>query len=91
MIYDVELIPVNYLGPLGKLAYNIGKNYPQFAKFLNLFAIIIHFIEGFYALYLCRKLKYSLNCTMKWFVQTVILGFPSLILLIKQKQRKFLD
>jgi len=49
-------------------------------------AIVAHLCEGMYAYILCRRGYRDDITTTKWVIQTCILGYPSLILLMKQKQ-----
>lgn len=39
-------------------------------------AIVIHFIEGLYVMYLCSKLKLKFSNTLSWFFMTFIAGLP---------------
>ena len=50
-------------------------------------AVIAHFAEATYVLYLCDSLKFTHKCSLKWFVQTMLLGFPSTLLIRAHRNR----
>ncbi|MFH4978829.1 hypothetical protein AB6A40_005538 [Gnathostoma spinigerum] len=79
--YKVELLPLAHLGVFGSLIYYVGVTRPALAVLFNLFALIAHLSEAIYSLHLCNRLDFSQVCTFKWFIQTFLLGFPSLRLL----------
>ncbi|KAK6023208.1 hypothetical protein OSTOST_11067, partial [Ostertagia ostertagi] len=70
-----------YVPLIGSMAAYIGTNYHWITVYTNVFALVAHIGESLYALYLCAKLKFSLSCSASWFVQTFLLGFPSLSIL----------
>jgi len=47
-------------------------------------AIGIHFLEGIYCGWILKDFKIEWNTKLKWISQTSLLGFPSLILLLKK-------
>ncbi|KAK5966029.1 hypothetical protein GCK32_015423 [Trichostrongylus colubriformis] len=70
-----------YVPVVGPMAAYVGTNYHLITVYTNILALVGHVGEGLFALYLCIKLKFSPSCTAKWFLQTFVLGFPSLYVL----------
>ncbi|CAJ0577407.1 unnamed protein product, partial [Mesorhabditis spiculigera] len=75
--YQPEALDIFPLSP----ACHIGQVYPSFVIATNIFALVAHLGEAIYALLLCETVRFTFACRLKWFVQTFILGFPSLSLL----------
>ncbi|CAB3400344.1 unnamed protein product [Caenorhabditis bovis] len=77
---------------IGQIAANIGKNYHNITILTNLFALAAHVGEALYSLKLCKQSNLGFASTAKWFIQTFIVGFPSLSILraytIKQSKRR---
>ena len=72
------------LGYLQKLTYLIFQT--QFIiKIVFFLAIFIHFIETIYAIKLCYQLKCK-NTYGLWIIQTLLLGYPSLVYLINRQK-----
>ncbi|KJH41412.1 hypothetical protein DICVIV_12618 [Dictyocaulus viviparus] len=46
-----------------------------------LLVISVHLAEGIYVFLLCDEMRFSFASAAKWFLQTVIVGYPSLTLL----------
>ncbi|VDO71819.1 unnamed protein product, partial [Heligmosomoides polygyrus] len=70
-----------YLPLIGPVAAHIGNNYHWITVVTNIFALVAHIGESLYALYLCNKMQFSFSCSAQWFLQTFLLGFPSLSIL----------
>ncbi|KAK6052932.1 hypothetical protein COOONC_09562 [Cooperia oncophora] len=70
-----------YVPLIGPMAAYVGTHYHWITVYTNVFALVAHIGESLYALYLCMKLKFSMSCSASWFVQTFLLGFPSLNIL----------
>ncbi|KAJ1356116.1 hypothetical protein KIN20_013766 [Parelaphostrongylus tenuis] len=66
---------------LGPVVAHIGTDYHWITVITNLFALFAHIGESLYAIHLCQRMNFSLFCCTKWFVQTFVLGFPSLSIL----------
>jgi hypothetical protein len=49
-------------------------------------AVVAHFGEALYAFSICRSLKLLPKDTMCWCIQTFILGYPSLKLLLREER-----
>ncbi|CAJ0594156.1 unnamed protein product [Cylicocyclus nassatus] len=79
---------LGFLPIIGPIAAYIGIHYHWITVITNLFALVAHVGEGLYALYLSTTLGHSLSCSMRWFLQTFILGFPSLSMLSKAAGRR---
>ncbi|EYC41684.1 hypothetical protein Y032_0559g3442 [Ancylostoma ceylanicum] len=73
---------------VGPVAAHIGTHYHWITIITNIFALVAHIGEGLYAIYLCRAMKFSMLCSLKWFVQTFALGFPSLSILVKVARKR---
>uniref|UniRef100_A0A158Q6V5 Dehydrogenase/reductase SDR family member 8 n=1 Tax=Elaeophora elaphi TaxID=1147741 RepID=A0A158Q6V5_9BILA len=71
-------------GMSGRFLELLGARFPSFFIATNLFALIAHFGESLYSLKLCNLLHISRNNTLKWMLQTFILGYPSLRILLNQ-------
>jgi hypothetical protein len=54
-------------------------------------AVGAHIFEMLWALYLCSVLQLDIITTVKWGLQTVLLGFPSLTILIKTADEEHKD
>ena len=67
---------------------NSGTRYNWVIQLICIGALLAHIGEAVYALNLCDSLGFSHTCSLKWFVQTFILGFPSLTILLKYKRQK---
>ncbi|KAH7729117.1 oxidoreductaseshort chain dehydrogenase/reductase family protein [Aphelenchoides avenae] len=85
--YQPEWIPVRALSYLGQFAYNLGTQHNDVVLWINVFALVAHIGEAVYALFLCDSLNLSHSSSFKWFLQTFILGFPSLILLRSYRRK----
>ncbi|VDO09570.1 oxidoreductase, short chain dehydrogenase/reductase family protein [Brugia malayi] len=71
-------------GVSGKFLELLGVRFPSFFIATNLFALIAHLGESMYSLKLCNLLRISRNNTLKWMLQTFILGYPSLRILLSR-------
>uniref|UniRef100_A0A914H696 Transmembrane protein 254 n=1 Tax=Globodera rostochiensis TaxID=31243 RepID=A0A914H696_GLORO len=82
------LVNVSWLGAVGQFVYKLGTEHPDLILIINLLAWSAHLLEAVCALYLTDALHISHRCSLLWFLQTLLLGFPSLRLLLKLR-RKF--
>ncbi|KAL3099506.1 hypothetical protein niasHS_002961 [Heterodera schachtii] len=85
--YDPALVNVHWLGPVGQFVYKLAIEYPNLILFINVAAWTAHMLEAVIALYLSDELYISHKCALFWFLQTLVLGFPSLRLLLKLRQK----
>uniref|UniRef100_A0AC34PYA4 Transmembrane protein 254 n=1 Tax=Panagrolaimus sp. JU765 TaxID=591449 RepID=A0AC34PYA4_9BILA len=85
--YRPEWIPVNFLPYLGDFAYFLGTKHSWIPFCTNIFALVAHIGEAVYALHLCDKIGLTHAASFKWFLQTLIVGFASLSILVKEKNR----
>ncbi|CAG9536365.1 unnamed protein product [Cercopithifilaria johnstoni] len=68
----------------GKFLELLGARFPSIFIATNVFALIVHCGESLYSLKLCGLLHMSRNNTLKWMLQTFILGYPSLQILLNR-------
>ncbi|EJD75637.1 hypothetical protein LOAG_17259 [Loa loa] len=71
-------------GMPGKFLELLGSRFPSFFTATNILALIAHFGESLYSLKLCDLLHISRNNALKWMLQTFILGYPSLQILLNR-------
>uniref|UniRef100_A0A915D9W1 Transmembrane protein 254 n=1 Tax=Ditylenchus dipsaci TaxID=166011 RepID=A0A915D9W1_9BILA len=87
--HQPEIFQNPWLSYLGEFCYTLGTKYSWLVLVINIGAWIAHLGEGVYALYVCDELNFSHACALKWFLQTFIVGFPSLQLLLKYRKKRF--
>jgi len=75
--------PVRHLLPLDQLALAIFKTRSNLKAVFNL-ACLAHFFEAQYAVYICTS-QLRLTSWPFWAVQTMLLGYPSLYLLLERR------
>ncbi|KAL7077335.1 hypothetical protein ACQ4LE_003052 [Meloidogyne hapla] len=83
-----ELINLNLLSFIGQIAYKIGTEYPQLLLFINILAWIAHITEASFALNLSDSLHLTHKSSFLWFLQTLLLGYPSLRILLRRRKMK---
>ncbi|XP_064394765.1 transmembrane protein 254-like [Halichondria panicea] len=74
-----EVIPYPSLGPVGTFLHYIAYDHPLLIRGTFFGAAIIHFVEGIVAFVMCRRMKLSTRDTLLWTLQTVGVGFGSLL------------
>ncbi|VDK80993.1 unnamed protein product [Litomosoides sigmodontis] len=74
-----------HFGAPGEFLKFLCLRFPSFFIATNLFALIMHLAESLYSFKLCDLLHISRNNTLKWMLQTFILGYPSLRILLNRK------
>lgn len=79
-----SLIPFQYLGPFGIFLRYLTSEHALLLKIGYAAAILAHAGEAVYVWTLCRAMKLGGSLTLKWTVQTLLLGFPSTILIKAQ-------
>uniref|UniRef100_A0A914DZ97 Transmembrane protein 254 n=1 Tax=Acrobeloides nanus TaxID=290746 RepID=A0A914DZ97_9BILA len=82
-----ELFNQPTLSLVGQLLYYLGTQYNLVILVINIAAWVAHLGEAIYALHICDSVGFSHACTFKWFLQTFILGFPSLSILIHYRNK----
>uniref|UniRef100_A0A0N4ZQU6 Short-chain dehydrogenase/reductase family 16C member 6 n=1 Tax=Parastrongyloides trichosuri TaxID=131310 RepID=A0A0N4ZQU6_PARTI len=85
---DVTILPLDYLGTVGTFLARFENEWNYIAEYTNIFAIVAHFGEAFFAMHLCSSLKLTTDASILWFFQTLLLGFPSLTILLKKKSKQ---
>jgi len=81
-VYAPNTIPW-FLGPIATIAKDLSRNYNAILKIVLFAAAAAHIGEGLYAVHLCRQKRINLVPTIKWWIQTTLLGHFSLRLLLK--------
>ena len=84
--WNVSLISPVYLGPVGRFAIWLGREQPGVVYGLNVFTLVAHIAEASVAALL--SLSKGTRATLRWTLQTFILGFPSLIILLRYQPAK---
>ncbi|CAI4229345.1 unnamed protein product [Auanema sp. JU1783] len=67
---------------IGEKAASFGLQYPVLAFISNVIFLGTHLAEAIYVMTFCDSARFSLACSFKWFLQTFLLGYPSLTMLI---------
>lgn len=70
----------------GEFLELLGSRFPSFFMVTNLFALLAHFGESLYSWKLCSIQRISPHCTLKWMLQTFIVGYPSLRILLNRNK-----
>ncbi|VDN08357.1 unnamed protein product [Thelazia callipaeda] len=78
--YNVQW--VSNFGPPGKLIEYLGLRFPLFFLITNIVVLVVHTGEALTAFKLCKLLSLTTNDSIKWTLQTLIYGYPSLRLLL---------
>lgn len=87
-IFRPDLLPYNYLGPLGRLTQFLVKKHPDVLKGILGMAIILHFVEAVFAFRVARSKNIDSKQTWMWSFQTLLYGMPSLKYLLSYKPDK---
>lgn len=82
---NVTWLPLNYMGQVGTFLSRFENELNYIAEYTNIFAVIAHLGEALYSMHLCSSLKISTDASVMWFFQTLLLGFPSLSILMRKK------
>ncbi|CAD5233372.1 unnamed protein product [Bursaphelenchus xylophilus] len=85
--YLPDLFKMVDMGRVSEVLYFIGTEYNQSISFILLCVALIHVVEAVSSLYLCHSIDTTHVCAAKWFVQTLIIGFPSLAKLVKHYKK----
>ncbi|KAL4220006.1 hypothetical protein ACF0H5_020418 [Mactra antiquata] len=87
-LYDPTSYILDYYGPLGRFGKYMNKNHYGVLLGILYAAIVAHVGESLYAGYLCSKKGLNTLPTILWMLQTLIMGFPSLMQLVGYKPDK---
>ncbi|CAK8686324.1 unnamed protein product [Clavelina lepadiformis] len=81
-IYHRDVVPYKSLGPVGSFYHYISYTYPSIAFYVFYYFVVAHAIEGFQSMYIAHgKGVTDTVALMKWFVQTMITGRFSVVLI----------
>lgn len=81
--FRLLILPNIICSSIDNIAMNIFRTRLNL-HYLFIGANIIHLFESFYAVSLCYKLNLDLQSTLLWFIQTILIGYPSLKMLQKK-------
>jgi len=84
-IDPMSILHSPFISPINQLAYFIFQN--QFnLQIILILAIVAHILESMYAMILARGKLDCRNTWYLWVIQTLLLGYPSLRLLIERER-----
>ncbi|CAH3030281.1 unnamed protein product [Porites evermanni] len=86
--YNVDALPLQALGPLGKMLAYLESNYLKALRLGFRFTIMVHLLEAGFAYRVCRRMMFSHLTSFKWLVQTLVVGFPSLGTLLRYRKER---
>ncbi|CAH3172571.1 unnamed protein product [Porites lobata] len=86
--YNVDALPLQALGPVGKVLAYLASNYLKALRLGFRFAIMVHLLEAGFAYRVCRRMMFSRLTSFKWLVQTFVVGFPSLGTLLRYRKER---
>lgn len=86
--YQPSLLPCDSLGHFGDRICYIANGYHSALEIGFWVLGCIHLVEAIYAGSICRELNLETEAQIKWLLQTFVLGFPSLRLLLKMRKVK---
>ncbi|CAK8686328.1 unnamed protein product [Clavelina lepadiformis] len=87
-IYHRDVVPYKSLGPVGSFYHYISYTYPSIAFYVFYGLIVAHIIEGFQAMHIARKKGVKNDAAlMKWFLQTLLAGRFSVMLILAYKPK----
>ena len=81
--FRLLILPNIICSSIDNIAMNIFRTRLNL-HYLFIGANIIHLFESLYAVSLCYKLNLDLQSTLLWFIQTILIGYPSLKMLQKK-------
>ena len=87
--YNPHAVPDQYMGPIGWLFRYLVYSHPLAIQVIYHSAIIVHVGEAIYSLHVAKSKGITDSATrLKWFLQTLLLGFGSLRLLLPYTPKK---
>ncbi|XP_067045529.1 transmembrane protein 254-like [Acropora muricata] len=86
--YDTSAIPLDAMGPFGKFVLYLTANHLKMLKLGFRFVLMIHVMEAGFAYRICRRMKFSRGTSFKWLIQTAVVGFPSLGLILRHRKER---
>ncbi|XP_060551545.1 transmembrane protein 254-like [Ruditapes philippinarum] len=87
-LFRPESVFLDYYGPLGTFGRYMNKNHIGVLQMIRVAAAAAHIGESIYAGFLCRKKRINTLPTILWMIQTLVMGFPSLLQLVAYKPGK---
>ncbi|XP_020658199.2 transmembrane protein 254 [Pogona vitticeps] len=89
IVFLPATIPYDCLGVLGTFSKYLVENYYKLLKTGYWLSVVSLLVEGLYAVKLCREKGITdVSTQLQWFVQTLLLGAPSLFYLLRYKRQK---
>lgn len=87
--FDPSVVPDQYLGPIGVIYRFLVYTHPPLVKIVYFGTLLGHFGGAWYTLILTKQFGITDTVTRyKWFVQTLVFGIFSLVLLKDPKKKK---
>lgn len=77
-----DSILLDYYGPLGKLGRHLAYNHHGLLQLILIGAVAAHAGEAIYARSISIKKGLTSSAANKWMIQTFLIGFPSLLVLV---------
>nr|CAB3267086.1 transmembrane protein 254-like [Phallusia mammillata] len=87
--YNQKAMPDQYMGPVGTFYRWLAYEHPWGTRVGYHVLMVTHVLEGFYTLHLTNR--YGITDTVakiKWFLQTLVCGFSSWMLLKKKFKKR---
>jgi hypothetical protein len=81
--YKAELFPYDYVPAVGPVLKYLGKKHSLLLQRVFIGAIVVHGLEGAIGYFLARRKKLTERSAIKWCLQSIVLGFPSLLILLR--------
>lgn len=86
--YDSDAVPLHAMGSFGKFVLYLMANHMKMLRLGFRFLVMVHVMEGGFAYRICRRMNFSRATSFKWLVQTAVVGFPSLGLLLRYRKER---
>ena len=87
MVHWPYVIPFQWLGPFGELSHYCISNYRSLLFLAFWSTILVHGYQARVAHRLCQRLNLDAQSTRLWTLQTLILGYASLVILERGARR----
>ncbi|KAF6022563.1 hypothetical protein EB796_019134 [Bugula neritina] len=81
LTYYAPDVAISSLGPLSPICRYLIEDNPTLLQMICYGALIAHIFEGSWTFLLTRKLKLNYWTTVRWTLQTTIVGFPSMCMI----------
>ncbi|CAF1450305.1 unnamed protein product [Adineta steineri] len=83
-----NIMSYDYLGLLGQFMKYLAYNHHCLLVWIFSISIFLHIFEACVAWRICKRLNIDSNNTRRWFIQTLLLGYPSLGILRQYATKK---